>query len=464
MTAKQGSSPLAVAQQLAAVAKVDTVYADLYRRRARDHLAAMLSRADYGRLKGIEPEIARALKESAAAVERGDWPRVETIAAHVSRLQQELDSRKGEMALAGELYDHPEPTLDPFSPGLQRAGSTDPTGALAQLRAGLELLQAADAEWGDFYADRRTYFAKLVPVKGDAGATVTDPAEARREAMSALEHGDMALLQKLAASLTPRSVSERHAAEEERSAERSVDLALPFDANVVAKAKRLGLETVTLTEVPHGAELIRRHALTAAFAGREATSEGATSVQAVYADPDLKDYPETARELVSLFAINPYVNSGGARYLPRLVAETLLLEGFPESEDPPAESPLLKALGLPRRKGVSRLEIETALEERGLAVLEEELGLDPRIYKLVCIPCDVYVLVGRERDWGRRQLWTHFDGYQLLRTGKLRALVGGDIRYGGLHDLVSLGRDYEEDKIITRFAVVRRARMVARWL
>ena len=54
--------------------------------------------------------------------------------------------------------------------------------------------------------------------------------------------------------------------------------------------------------------------------------------------------------------------------------------------------------------------------------------------------------------------------YQLLRSGKLRALVGGDIRYGGRHDLVSLGRDYEEDKIITRFAVVRRARMVARWL
>ena len=87
------------------------------------------------------------------------------------------------------------------------------------------------------------------------------------------------------------------------------------------------------------------------------------------------------------------------------------------------------------------------------------------VAKVDTVYADLYrrhVLVGRERDWGRRQLWTRFDGHQLLRSGKLRALVGGDIRYGGLHDLVSLG--YEEDKIIIRFAVVRRARMVARWL
>jgi hypothetical protein len=54
----------------------------------------------------------------------------------------ELDARKGEMACAGELYDHPEPTLDLFSPGLERRGSTEPIVALAQLRAGLERMVA----------------------------------------------------------------------------------------------------------------------------------------------------------------------------------------------------------------------------------------------------------------------------------------------------------------------------------
>jgi len=90
-------------------------------------------------------------------------------------------------------------------------------------------------------------------------------------------------------------------------------------------------------------------------------------------------------ELVSLFAINTYVNSGGARYLPRMAAETVLVETFPETDDPPTDSPLLKALGLARRKAVSRVEIESALEDRGLTVIEQELGLDPRVYKLVCI-------------------------------------------------------------------------------
>jgi hypothetical protein len=71
--ADAGPSPLVVAQQLVAVANTDTVYGDLYRRRARSRLATTLSPADYGRLKQGEADIARALKQSAAAVEKGDW-------------------------------------------------------------------------------------------------------------------------------------------------------------------------------------------------------------------------------------------------------------------------------------------------------------------------------------------------------------------------------------------------------
>jgi len=44
---------------------------------------------------------------------------------------------------------------------------------------------------------------------------------------------------------------------------------------------------------------------------------------------------------------------------------------------------------------------------------------------------------------------------------RLQALVGGDVRYGGLNDLLGVGRDYNSDRLIARFAVVQRERMVA---
>ena len=45
--------------------------------------------------------------------------------------------------------------------------------------------------------------------------------------------------------------------------------------------------------------------------------------------------------------------------------------------------------------------------------------------------------------------------------GRLRALAGGDVRYGGLYDLLGISRDYDSDRVMARFAVVRRERMVA---
>jgi glucose-6-phosphate isomerase len=54
--------------------------------------------------------------------------------------------------------------------------------------------------------------------------------------------------------------------------------------------------------------------------------------------------------------------------------------------------------------------------------------------------------------------------YRAGRTGadgRLRALAGGDVRFGGLYDLLGIGRDYDSDRVMARFAVVRRERMVA---
>jgi hypothetical protein len=58
-------------------------------------------------------------------------------------------------------------------------------------------------------------------------------------------------------------------------------------------------------------------------------------------------------------------------------------------------------------------------------------------------------------------MWTHFDGYRLLEGGKVQALVGGDKRFGGTSDVVSLNRSYSKDSMIVRFAVVQRKRMMS---
>ncbi len=140
-----------------------------------------------------------------------------------------------------------------------------------------------------------------------------------------------------------------------------------------------------------------------------------------------------------------------------------LLEDFPEDQEPPSDSPLLRALGLGSRRGLARDEIEAALFAHGAHVVADELGLDPEDCRLVCVPPDVYSRFGREHGWGKQQQWTHFDGYQVLKGGRLRALVGGDVRYGGLNDLTSIAPSDKRDSVIARFAVVRRARLVARW-
>jgi hypothetical protein len=48
-----------------------------------------------------------------------------------------------------------------------------------------------------------------------------------------------------------------------------------------------------------------------------------------------------------------------------------------------------------------------------------------------------------------------------MADGRLRALAGGDARFGGPYHLVGIGRGYDSDSVMARFAVVRRERMVA---
>jgi hypothetical protein len=164
--------------------------------------------------------------------------------------------------------------------------------------------------------------------------------------------------------------------------------------------------------------------------------------------------------VLDLFMAHPFVNSAGARYLPRSGPEDVLVEDFAEGKAP--GSPLLEALSLPRRTRLCRLEVEAALLRAGPDVVAA-LGLDARDFRVLCIPFDLYCRLGATRGWGRQeQVWTHFDGYQVWKARALRALVGGDARFGGLHHVCSITPDDERDEVIARFAVVRRQRLALR--
>ena len=135
----------------------------------------------------------------------------------------------------------------------------------------------------------------------------------------------------------------------------------------------------------------------------------------------------------------------------------MLVERFVE-DDADAPSALLALLGLPHRRGLSRAAIERAVR-RGTANACAALGLDPFTFTLGLIPFDAYVRLAPSRGWGRQPLWTHFDGYRLGPGGVLRALVGGDCRYGGADGLCGVGRDYDSAHLLARFVVLHRQRL-----
>jgi hypothetical protein len=233
------------------------------------------------------------------------------------------------------------------------------------------------------------------------------------------------------------------------------DLGCTFAADVLERAGRLGL-------VPVHVESMRDRVLELYRRAWKPTREGEASAGVVRLPEVLAaDHPEALRERLVLFLNRPLVNSAGCRLLPWMVAEDALVEGFPEPAPDAAEgaSPLLAALELPRRRGLSRNQVERALRQHGSRVLGD-LGLDPHRFRIVCIPPDLHLRAGMGRDWGSQPQWTHFDGY-MVQDKKFLALAGGDVRFGGIHDMVAVNRDNDSPSLIARLAVVQRARLAA---
>ncbi len=389
------------------VARADTAFADLYHQRARELASRLLAETPELRV-----EIASLMARVRAAVDARDWQQLGEAARAVSDLQRARTER-----LPYRMADRIDPLdalIDPFSPGTSGLAGV-PERELPALRDAtverLDALRAADPSWAELYHLRGNALRGL---DCDGAPAPSGP---------------------------PASVLSR-----------------PFSRDTCDRAARLGIVRHRLESTFD--EISARLKPTWGVALGQAAGEGVRLSVTIPADAE-----EALRQNLAVLTKQVVVTSAGTRYVPSCVEEDLLVEVFdepsPAAARPPAPSPLLAALGLPRRSGLARGAIERALRAHGADVVTD-LGLDPREFRVVCVPADVYTRLGAKVGWGRQELWTHFDGYVVSPDEKLLPLAGGDVRYGGLHDIVAVGAGYDSDRLIARFAVVQRRRF-ATW-
>ena len=462
--ARTDGDPLQIVSTLIEAGQLDTVYRDVYLDRARVLLGGVLPLDTFQRFEEHKAELAQLPLKIGRAMDKADWVQVKELSERARGLRQTVEGKQKAIETARVVYAVSDVSLDPFSPGLGPFVAL-PTKDLPTLRTRaveqMTALEQMDAPLRDFYAGRRAAFRALV-VGTPERSGASSPGDARAAAVEALKRGDMSGLSKLAdtliaeaGSLTGRPASrgptETAASSPEAS---SADLLVSYSADTLSRARRLGLAP---RRVESRAEMawLRQYAWNPLFTDES----GRIAIKQV---PLPAGTPEAFRERLEMLVIHPLVNSGGARHLPRLVAEDVLIEDFPDLKegDRPPMSGLLAALGLPARRGLPRRAIEQALLAHGGRVVEE-LALDPLAFRLVCIPPDIHLRLGEAEGWGQQPLWTHFDGYLVMADGRLLALAGGDVRFGGLYDLLGISRDYDSDRVVARFAVVRRQRMVA---
>jgi len=109
----------AAVQLLVNVRGSDTVYADLYLRRAGELLATVLSQAQYNALRGIQGDINTVVKQISLATASQDWAQVASLATRLDELRRSAGENAALSRLGATVYDTHGVSIDPFSPGFE---------------------------------------------------------------------------------------------------------------------------------------------------------------------------------------------------------------------------------------------------------------------------------------------------------------------------------------------------------
>jgi len=468
ISALTGLEKVSLVAQLQAAGKTDTVYRDLYLERAHALLGALLPHSEYLRLKHSKVEIDDLLRQVAPALERQDWVKVKDLTGRIRVLREAVKVKDTLLELAEKIYEPIDVPFNPFDRGLQAvlAFSKQESARLRDsIVVNLATFEKEDPVLRNFYAQRRAYFQSLSFGQSEDVSVMKeiDPVQIQREARWALDNRDINALERLAEEmLRSKAPVQREPVRPElvaRSIVNGEDPSFSFSEKTLSAARRFQLVAARVESSREFGDYLRCCcAWQARIPDRPLTEAGKRVEGCTCGHPCPPSTPEALKETLDLLMLHPFINSAGVRYLPRFVPEVVLVEDFPEEEKYASVSELLSALVLPRRTALSRMEIDQALLQRGAHIVKSELGLDPQEFRLACIPFDLYSRLAETRGWGRQKSWTHFDGFQIWKGGRLRALVGGDVRFGGRYDLCSISRADERDGVVARFAVIRRER------
>ena len=461
---------LTTVARLVEVSALDTLFKDLYLQRARALLSTVFSRGSYDTLKENSAQLPWVEQQLRAAVERGEWQRVTQLTERLRELKANVAAGSQSSALAETVYERAaDVAIDLFSSGLNVFVGADAETLRSRRDDAVNLLvalQRLDPETSALYARRIADFKQL---SINAGATAAsqdkdqkmDAAQLQQAALSALDAGDLSKLEQMIANVAKEADGKKAKAgapevEVTQPVELGEDLLYKFTDETLAAAAELGLKPFRTESRRHFAHLVP-HGWQPSFRKDDVKQWSKDKLSRLTLPSETSD---KAREAIEFYLLNPFINSAGTRYHVCLVQEDLLIEDFPEPESKEeVDSKLLSMLRLNSRWGLSRTEIEEALLERGLEVLNK-LKLDPEVFRVVAIPPDLYTHLAKQLGWGQKEMWTHFDGYRVLEGGKLQALAGGDKRFGGTHDVVCFSPDYSSAKLFARFAVVQRKRMM----
>ena len=448
-----------LAELLLQLVQLDTAYADLYLRRARDLAEPEFSLADFQALKLADERIHSLPRHIQEALASGRWPQVRVLAQELESKKRLVEDLASVRRLGEHLYGAHEIHVDPFSPGFHWFHSRQEHG-LSPLRdaalSKLAQLANLDAEWSVRYQERE---ASLRAVRLADESAPQGRLSLEERAREALKSGDLATLQAIAARIEAGASAPSSGTTSSWPEVPDVEpppLSVDFQPETLQKARALGLE-------PEHVENVRarfRCRLPSLSGPVFFESESAGEARGRAALP--RETPDALRDRLVMLVSRPILTSGGARFLAPIVDEDVLIETF---EEGPAGAPvgrngLAEALGLKSRWGQSRLALERLLQARGPAIVES-LGLDPWKFRLVSTPPDLFGVFGERRGWGKHEIWTHLDGYLATRDRTLRGLVGGDARCGGVQDLVGVDVGYDSDRLLTRFAIVDRRRIRA---